>query len=178
MRIFIKSLSFIITGIILVSCSSKDKTENVDPITGKKKIYNINIDEKTDKANEEGGLFGNLTNQQMTFDFASSNVLWRASLSTLDFIPLNNVDYSGGVIVSDWYAPENVDESVKITVRFLSSELKPSSVQVKSFTKTCTKNNQCKTVKSSAGFNNKIKRQILIAAKEIRIKDEQKKLKK
>ncbi len=178
MKIFKFNFTLILITTILIGCSGKDKAKNIDPITGKKKRFEVNIDKKTDKANEEGGLFGSAVSGGTTFEFASSNVLWRASLATLDFIPLNNVDYSGGVIVSDWYAPENSNESVKITVRFLSNELKPSSVQVKSFNKTCNNQNQCKTIKSSSNFNNKIKKQILIAAKEIKIKEEQKKLKK
>ena len=173
---FIFTISLL--SVLIIGCSGKDKATGKDPITGKKKRFEVNIDKKTDQANEEGGLFGSAINNQMTFEFASSNVLWRASLATLDFIPLNNVDYSGGVIVSDWYAPQNSNESVKITVRFLSSELKPSSVQVKSFKKVCAKPTQCITEKSSANFNSKIKKQIFIAAKETKIKDEQKKLKK
>lgn len=168
----------ILISMMLVSCSSKKDAENLDPITGKKKRYTVNIDEKTDKAAEEGGFLGSAINKQNTFEFASSNVLWRASLATLDFIPLNNVDYSGGVIVSDWYTPNNSNESVKITVRFLSNEVRPSSVKVKSFRKTCSQSGQCKTQKSSNAFNEKIKDQILLAAKEISIEDEQKKLKK
>ena len=38
------------------------------------------------------------------FDFASSNELWRASLDTIDFMPLSSVNYSGGIIITDWYS--------------------------------------------------------------------------
>ena len=168
----------ILASLGLAACSGKKEQEKLDPITGKKKRISVNIDEKTDKAVEDGGLFGSAIKKGNTFEFASSNVLWRASLETLDFIPLNNVDYSGGVIVSDWYAPDNSNESVKITVRFLSTEIKPSSVKVKSFKKTCVNSGKCTTIKSSNDFNEKIKEQILLAAKEISIEDEKKKLKK
>ena len=37
------------------------------------------------------------------FMFASANELWRASLDTIDFMPLASVNYSGGIIITDWY---------------------------------------------------------------------------
>ena len=37
------------------------------------------------------------------FEFASSNELWRASLDVVDFMPLASVNYSGGIIITDWY---------------------------------------------------------------------------
>lgn len=166
------ALSVLAFFMLLVSCAKKDE---VDPITGKKKRYNINIDQKTDIANEKDSLFGSMTNKETTFKFSSSNVLWRASLSALDFIPLNNVDYSGGVIVSDWYSPDNSEESVKIIVRFLSDELKPSSVKVQSYKKNCIKDNRCTTKKSNSNFDEKIKEQILLLARKINIEDEAKK---
>ena len=56
------------------------------------------------------------------FEFASSNELWRASLDVIDFMPLSSVNYSGGIIISDWYSSdENSNESVKISIRFLTN---------------------------------------------------------
>ena len=82
--------------------------------------------ERVKKNIEEGRGFrvmGGKKNKGGTFEFASSNALWRASLDLLDFTPLSNVDYSGGIIITDWFADENssVDESLKLTVKFLSS---------------------------------------------------------
>ena len=37
-----------------------------------------------------------------TYEFSTSNPLWRASLETIDFMPLATVDYSGGIIITDW----------------------------------------------------------------------------
>ena len=34
------------------------------------------------------------------FEFATSNELWRASLDTIDFMPLASVNYSGGIILN------------------------------------------------------------------------------
>ena len=63
--------------------------------------------------------------------------MWRASLETLDFLPLANVDYSGGVIISDWYSSSNEDDSIKISLRFLSNEIRPDSLKVTVFKKNC-----------------------------------------
>ena len=58
-----------------------------------------------------------------TFEFASSNELWRASLDTIDFIPLASVNYSGGIIITDWYsANDDTNEQLKISIRFLTNE--------------------------------------------------------
>ena len=45
------------------------------------------------------------------FQFATSNVLWRASLITLEEIPLRAVDYSGGIIVTEWYTNSKSSDS-------------------------------------------------------------------
>ena len=86
------------------------------------------------------------------FDFASSNELWRASLDTLDFMPLALANYSGGVIVTDWYSDsDSNNESVKISIRFLSNEVRSDALAVKVFYKNCSVQQTCKiTDRSSA----------------------------
>ena len=64
------------------------------------------------------------------FEFSSSNPMWRASLETLDFLPLTTVDYSGGVIITDWYSQKNNLESIKITIRFLSNEIRADGLKI------------------------------------------------
>ena len=72
------------------------------------------------------------------FDFASSNELWRATLDTIDFMPLVSANYSGGIIITDWYNDSNSSgQSVKISVRFLSNEVRSDALEVKVFTKNC-----------------------------------------
>ena len=84
------------------------------------------------------------------FDFASSNELWRASLDTLDFMPLALANYSGGVIVTDWYSDSDVNnESVKISIRFLSNEVRSDALIVKVFYKNCSVQQTCKITDSS-----------------------------
>ncbi len=80
-----------------------------------------------------------------TYEFSTSNPLWRASLDILDFIPMSTVDYSGGTIVSDWYTDgSRRNESIKITVRFLSNEIKSESLKVVVHKKNCSINQTCK----------------------------------
>ena len=70
------------------------------------------------------------------FEFASSNELWRASLDTIDFMPLTTANYSGGIIVTDWYSDnQNLNESIKITVRFLTNEIRSDAIDLKIFYK-------------------------------------------
>ena len=78
-----------------------------------------------------------------TFDFASSNELWRASLDVIDFMPLSSVNYSGGIIITDWYSETNTNDSVKITVRFLANEIRSDSLKIIIHKKTCTTNSNC-----------------------------------
>ena len=68
-----------------------------------------------------------------TFEFASSNELWRASLDTIDFMPLASVNYSGGIIITDWYSTDNNNESIKISIRFLTNEIRSDALQIKIF---------------------------------------------
>ena len=73
------------------------------------------------------------------FLFASSNPMWKSTLDTLSFISLANVDYSGGVIITDWYSDGNTDEAIKITVRFLSNEIRADGLTVKIYKRDCIK---------------------------------------
>ena len=96
------------------------------------------------------------------FEFASSNELWRATLDTIDFMPLTTANYSGGIIVTDWYSDnENLSESLKITVRFLSNEIRSDAVDLKIFYKKCDTRNVCSISEGQTNLNNELKKQIL-----------------
>ena len=100
-----------------------------------------------------------------TFDFASSNELWRASLDTLDFMPLALANYSGGIIVTDWYSDDGSDnESVKISIRFLSNEVRSDALKIKVFYKNCSMDSNCKVTDKSPELSNELKKQILSKA--------------
>ena len=104
-------------------------------------------------------------NQGTNFEFASSNELWRASLDVLDFMPLTSANYSGGVIITDWYSEQNNDnESIKITIRFLSNEIRSDAIDVNIFYKKCISTNNCKVNKQDGQLKKEITKQILAKA--------------
>ena len=77
-------------------------------------------------------------NKGTNFEFASSNGLWRASLDVLDFMPLTSANYSGGVIITDWYSDEkNSKESIKISIRFLTNEIRSDALDINVYLKKC-----------------------------------------
>ena len=95
------------------------------------------------------------------FDFASSNELWRASLEVIDFIPLVSANYSGGIIITDWYTDNSNKESIKITIRFLSNEISSTSIDIKIFKKYCETIDNCKTQEETGTLVTEIKKKIL-----------------
>ena len=99
------------------------------------------------------------------FEFASSNELWRASLDVLDFMPLTSANYSGGIIITDWYSEQgNAEESIKITIRFLSNEVRSDAIDVDIFYKKCIAANNCKINKQDGQLKKEIIKQILAKA--------------
>ncbi len=99
------------------------------------------------------------------FMFASANELWRASLDTLDFMPLSSVNYSGGIIITDWYSDgDNLDESVKISIRFLTNEVRADALDIKVFYKKCNQVASCKISQKTGSLSAEIKKQILSKA--------------
>ena len=108
------------------------------------------------------------------FDFASSNELWRASLDTIDFMPLVSANYSGGIIITDWYN-EGGDESVKITIRFLSNEIRVDALSIKVFTKKCGTSADCQIIENEGSLSFELRKNILkkaaIYAKQNKVKN-------
>ena len=99
------------------------------------------------------------------FMFASANELWRASLDTLDFMPLSSVNYSGGIIITDWYSDENsLDESVKISVRFLTNEVRSDALDIKVFYRKCNQVANCKVSQKTGPLSAELKKKILSKA--------------
>ena len=97
-----------------------------------------------------------------TFDFASSNELWRAALDTIDFMPLASANYSGGIIITDWYSDETSSmESLKISIRFLTNEIRSDALDVKIFKKDCNANNECEMYEEKGDLIFEIKKSIL-----------------
>jgi len=111
------------------------------------------------------------------YQFASSNPMWRATLEILDFLPLTNVDYSGGIITTDWYNEGTaLDESLKITVRFLTNEIRSDGIKIIVHRKRCNIERSCKITKISSALEQEL--QVAILKKAIIFEKEYKKNKK
>ena len=135
-----------------------------------------NAKERVKKNLEEGKRFkfGNLGNKGSgTFEFATSNEMWRATVDILDFMPLANVDYGGGVIITDWYnGDDKNNESIKIMVQFLSNEIRADGLKVTVYNKVCNANNltNCSTkVDATNDIGQELKLAILRKAAELKI---------
>ena len=114
-----------------------------------------------------------------TFEFSSSNPMWRASLEILDFLPLATVDYSGGIIITDWYTDsQKANDSIKITVRFLSTEILSNSVKVIVHTKVCDNNLNCRVKETNSKIKEELTSSILKKAAQIESDQRAKKKKK
>ena len=99
------------------------------------------------------------------FEFASSNELWRASLDIIDFMPLVSVNYSGGIIITDWYSTDQTsNESIKISIRFLSNEVRSDALDIKVFNKKCLTQTNCVVSEKQGTINNELKSKILKTA--------------
>jgi len=161
-RLFMKKLSLLLiaTIFILTSCGIYKRSDVKD--------NPVNVKERAQKNIEEGrGLRFGKSRKGGVFDFASSNQLWRASIEILDFVPFTNASYSGGIIITDWFSGnskiENEKRMLKITVRFLTNEIRSDALGIIIHEKICKLNtiNDCTTNKISSNLENEIKLAIL-----------------
>ena len=124
-----------------------------------------NADERVRKNLEEGRgftLMGGNKKGGTNYQFASSNPMWRATLEILDFLPLANVDYSGGIITTDWYNEGTAsDESIKITIRFLTNEVRADGLKIIVHKKKCNIQQKCVVKKISSALENELQVAIL-----------------
>ena len=132
----IKLVKFFIFLLLLLSLSNCGLYKKVDkqvPIQGE--------DRARKNINEGRGIsLKNLRGGSTTYEFSSSNPLWRATLETLDFLPLLTVDYSGGIVITDWYSQASTsNEYIKITIRFLSNEISAANLKIIVHQKKCVK---------------------------------------
>ena len=152
---------FILTGfallIFLNSCGIWD------PADARKVPANVN--DRVKKNLEEGKGFtakGMGKKKQTAYQFASSNPMWRATLDILDFLPLANVDYSGGIITTDWYNEGTAsDEALKITIRFLTNEIRSDGIRIIVHKKRCKAQQNCTIKKISSSIEDELRVAIL-----------------
>ena len=177
MKISQKNLFFkAVIAIFLIFLSSCAKT---DPIKGEK----VNIEPDPQKkarefAGKDGGILQGIgigNKPSNTVEFANSNVMWRATLKSLDFLPMLNADYSGGIIIYDWYSQtNNPKEQIKISVQFLNNELRSDSIKITAHKKICETIERCSNSTLDQNFANSIKDSIIASARSLKIEEAKK----
>ncbi|CAN1608666.1 hypothetical protein MCEMIE29_01175 [Candidatus Pelagibacterales bacterium] len=168
-------ISIILSLFFLFACAKKDVA------TGEVIRMEPNPDKRAREfADKGGGIFGDINkigkgSGSGNFEFASSNVLWRATLKSLDFLPLLNADYSGGVIIYDWYSQtNNPKEQIKISVQFLNNELRSESIKIIAHKKICETAERCSNSTLDQNFASSIKESIIASARTLKIEEAKK----
>ncbi len=138
-------LSSLITLSLLTSCGIGKKIKDFhEPVDLRNSPLDPDARAKRNIKEGRGISLGNLGKTSTTYEFSTSNPLWRASLEAIDFMPLTTVDYSGGIIITDWYNNSaNSNEAIKITLRFLSNEIQSNSLKVIVHSKNCGPTENC-----------------------------------
>jgi hypothetical protein len=155
-----KTLLYSVLFLFLTSCGGAFKPKKVDT-----RNVPIKAEDRARKNIKEGRgtSLGDIVKRgrSTTYEFSTSNPMWRASLEILDFLPLSTVDYSGGLIISDWYSDGNANESIKITIRFLDNEVRTENLKVSVHQKVCKINNCNISLLSQNKISNELKTTII-----------------
>ena len=154
------TLLLLVSSTLLISCGGKlpgADARKYDPDPAKRVAKNLEEGRGfrlSDAVKSGGGVF----------EFASSNELWRASLDTIDFMPLASVNYSGGIIITDWYSTNSSVDSVKISIRFLTNEIRSDALDIKVFNRKCKIQSNCIVSEKSGSLILELKNKILKTA--------------
>ena len=160
----LKTLIFIILlPLITISCKGPDGKFKLPG--GDARKFPADPEKRVEQNLKEGRGFrlSEMTKRGGTFDFASSNELWRASLDVIDFMPLSSVNYSGGIIITDWYSDKSTpNESIKISIRFLTNEIRSDALDIKIFNRKCSDTLlNCNFTELSGNLVTELKKEIL-----------------
>ena len=169
----LKYFHICVLALALTSCNSF-KTTKSEPLSGP---------ERAKKNIKEGrgasiGAVRDALKRGTTYEFSTSNPMWRASLETLDFLPLTTVDYSGGVIITDWYYDDssNNQDAIKISLRFLSNDIRSESLKIIVHKRSCKNINNCKiSILKETSIKNELHSTILKKAALLEKKSKKKK---
>ena len=148
---------FFVLSIFLYSCGKGVDARQFPPEPEKRVQKNLEEGRgfRLTEELKKGGGSGN-------FEFASSNELWRASLDTIDFMPLVSANYSGGIIITDWYTSDSgANESIKISIRFLTNEVRSDAIDIKVFYKKCSQYENCSISERTGKLVSELKKKIL-----------------
>ena len=155
----LKILTLLLVFFTFLSCGGYKKVDQRKMPDGAAAKARKNINEG------KGISIGNALKKRGTtnYEFSTSNPMWRASLETLDFLPLTTVDYSGGIIITDWYSDNSGNnEAIKISLRFLANEVRSESLKIIVHKRTCLANQNCKiTLLSQTKIKNELHSTIL-----------------
>ena len=153
-------LNTIVVLLFLTSCGGILKPVDPNVSANSKERVKKNLEEG--RGISLGKMMGSQSAGGTNYEFASSNPMWRATLEILDFLPLTNVDYSGGIITTDWYNEGTaLDESIKITVRFLTNEIRSDGLKIIVHKKLCNTQQNCKITKISSAIEQELQVAIL-----------------
>jgi hypothetical protein len=150
-----------------------------DPMTGERIIIEPDpVKKARDAAVRSGGFFGDIGGQKssnQTVNFGNANVLWRATLKSLDFLPLISSDYSGGILIYDWYSENNNSkEQIKISIQFLSNELRSDSIKITAHKRICENIDKCSNLIVDQKFADTVKENIITVARSLKIEEAKK----
>jgi hypothetical protein len=150
-----------------------------DPMTGERIIIEPDpVKKARDAATRSGGFFGDIGGQKssnQTVNFGNANVLWRAALKSLDFLPLISSDYSGGILIYDWYSQNNNSkEQIKISIQFLSNELRSDSIKITAHKRICENIDKCSNLVVDQKFADTVKENIITVARSLKIEEAKK----
>ena len=168
-----KHYLFIFLALLTFNCGK------TDPITGEKIIIEPDPAKKArDAATRSGGILGAIGGQKssdQTVNFGNANVLWRATLKSLDFLPLISSDYSGGILIYDWYSQNNNSkEQIKISIQFLSNELRSDSIKITAHKRICENIDKCSNLIVDQKFADTVKENIITVARSLKIEEAKK----
>ena len=168
-----KHYLFIFLALLTFNCGK------TDPITGEKIIIEPDPAKKArDAATRSGGILGAIGGQKssdQTVNFGNANVLWRATLKSLDFLPLISSDYSGGILIYDWYSQNNNSkEQIKISIQFLSNELRSDSIKITAHKRICENIDKCSNLIVDQKFADTVKENIITVARSLKVEEAKK----
>ena len=167
------ALSCFSLAVLLTACGLADLDQDIPTATGSRDVVTYPKDDrstlfgpggldffdtgKSDKGSGSGGI-------------GINSFLWRASLDTLSFMPLNSADPFGGVIITDWYStPENPDERFKMTVYILDRLLRADAIKVAVFKQTRGQALQWLSANLAGDTAVQLENAILIRARQLRL---------
>ncbi len=151
-------ISYLILSLFLYSCNGMKggDARKISPDPRERVKKNLSEGKGFRLSESMGG------NKGGNFEFASSNELWRASLDIIDFMPIATANYSGGILITDWYSENgNLNESIKISIRFLTNEVRSDALSIKVFYKKCKTVMNCSISEQDGNLKNELNKKIL-----------------